>query len=474
MAIGALWIYGSQVGTILLQFGYAAITSRALDPAAFGAYSVALTVAALAGLLANGGLGQTVARVQSLTSATVEGLLTLALLVGLIGASALYLTSGFWSALWSAPDAELLLKVMAISAFISPCLGLTSGLVRRLGRFRQLSIGILASNLLGMALSLAVLAVHPSAIALTVSPVAAQLAQLATFLYLGRGVVRRPGNLRPVRTHLSFSGKIMLTFLLAYATGNLPRLAGSHALGTAFLGQLNRAEVLSSIPLQQLQNAIVQAVYPEFRHDEKSPVRAFRVWTDMLGVIAWLVGPIAGLGCVAIPALLPVIFGDGWELAATLTVPLVLLGAVQMPTVVLMSGIEAIGRFAWIWFTQALALVASCAGAVLAWQLHSWVPVVIAPLAATIVQHLVHVAVAISWGYVDGRRLLLFYVGGLLAGVAVGASAYACKYAAFADGATGWGRILGGLALLCPVIAAFLFRRQLPISKLLATYSILR
>lgn len=474
VAVGALWLYGSQLGTIVLQFGYAAVTSRAVGEAAFGAYSIALTVAALATLIANGGLGQSITRLECVSRELSQGLLTFAVIIGTTAAAALYLTSGFWAMVWSSPDAEPLLKIVALSALVSPCLGLASGVARRLGKFRQLSIAVFASNLAGMTLSLSVLAVHPSAVALILSPVAAQVFQLAACLFLARSLIRKPGSLRPARTHFSFSGKILLSFLLAYVNGNLPRLAASVALGQSFLGQLNRAEVVTSIPLQQLQNAVVQAVYPEFRHDQNSPARAFRVWTDMLGLAAWLVAPIAGFASVLVPAMVPIFFGGGWSLAATLAVPLVLLGAVQLPTVILASGIEALGRFTWIWYTQAMALLVSALGAVVALRSHSWVPVVTAPLVSCFLQHVAHVVVSGRWGYLDGRRLCGLYAGALIAGMAAAATALALKQALFPGHFGSWSRAACGLAVLVFALAIFLARRRLPVIRLLSDYRLLR
>ena len=55
-----VWV--AQILTMALQLVYTGITSRAIEPAGFGTFAVALTVTALGGMLATSGLANAAAR----------------------------------------------------------------------------------------------------------------------------------------------------------------------------------------------------------------------------------------------------------------------------------------------------------------------------------------------------------------------------------------------------------------------------
>ncbi len=121
---GAGWLYSAQIVTVIVQFGYAAITSRSVDDGGFGAYAIALSVAGFVTLIANGGLGQSVGRMIEIEQSRLRSLVTYSLLLGTFSAIFTFATSSFWAWLWGASDAGPLIRWYSIVAFISPLLSL--------------------------------------------------------------------------------------------------------------------------------------------------------------------------------------------------------------------------------------------------------------------------------------------------------------------------------------------------------------
>lgn len=406
----AFWVYGSQVATVVIQMAYAAATSRLVGADGFAAYAVALAVGALTLLLANGGLGQAVGRMEVLEGARVKSMTAYSGILGLIGAVFLYCTAPIWAALWGAPSAEMPLRLMSLSVLFSPLLGLASGLLRRQGKFKLLSTAIFACNCVGMLVGAAAVFFWRSAESLLVAALVGLLLSALFCVLMNRRLLLGYFSFRNAINDLRFSWKLTVSSLLSYFNGNIGKFAVSNFMTPGALGYWNRADVVTTVPFMQIQNAVIQAVYPEFRHDLKDGTRAKVVWVDLLTLVAWVAFPTAAVGAVLIPPVALILFGAGWEDAIALSSPLAVVAGLQIVSTVLASAVEALGRFRWIWFTQGLLLVIYSSAAVGTFLTQEWYPIILGLLCAQFTQHAVHLVLCGADGYLNVRLLLGRYL----------------------------------------------------------------
>ena len=410
---GAAWLYGAQVGTVVAQLGYAAITSRMVDAAGFGAYATALAFNGIIVLLSNGGLSETVGRMDEVSAARIRPLVGYGALLGVAAAAASYLLAPYWAQLWGAPQAASPIRLLAVAAAFAPLTGVTVGLMRRLGRFRRLSQYTLGSNLLGMAVGAAVVVWRPSPVALVVFPVVAQITLVLMCALSVRAFLGTPRFTRG-SADIGFSRRVIGVGVLTYLTNTVPRFATSRWIGEAALGSWNRAEVLTVIPVQQAQTAVLQALYPEFRHDVAQADRARRVWTDLLVLLAWVAVPGAALLAIAAPRLVPVLFGPGWDQAAMLASWLAVASGAGVLSTTLSSAIQAVGRFAWLVQPTIAVLALQIVVAALIFVLGDVRLAMAGLILSHVVRHVMQVAFCGRAGYLDRRRLTAQY---LLVGV---------------------------------------------------------
>lgn len=420
MLAGALWTYGAQLVTIVVQFFYAAATSRSVNDVGFGEYSVALSASAIVGLLANGGLGQTVARMQVIRRDVMRSLLTFSILLGLGAAAVLWICAGFWSEVWGSPGAKGAIRWSALGALVAPVLGLTSGLMRREGLFGPLALATLSTNIAGFGVgSIAVMSLH-SGESLLVSPLFAEGALAGVALFLSRKYLGRPSSLRAAWPFLGFSWQVTAQNLGAWFAGNLGGFAMSRYFSAALLGQWNRADVVTTVPFQQLQTAMVQAVYPEFRHDIEGPSRAARVWPDLLGLVSWIVLPIASALAVLSAFLIPVLFGPGWEIAARMAPLLAVIGGVRSLRVLLGAGVEALGRYRWVWFGISVDFVLTGLGAVVGILMGEYWVILIGVAMGVVGAHVANCLSCAFSGYMSLKVLSRHYFGAFAMSAVVG------------------------------------------------------
>jgi O-antigen/teichoic acid export membrane protein len=471
---GAAWVYGAQLATVAVQFIYAAIASRLVAPAEFGAYAVALSVTGLVSLLAAGGLGETVSRMVDLQRDRLRALVSYSLLLGAAGGLALYLSAPMWVWLWGVDSALEPIRWLAISSVVSPFLGLSTGLMARSGKFRQLALITVASNVTGMAVGAVAVVIWRSASSLVVSVAVPPILIMLGSMLATDGQLLGLAKLNQGSGDIGYSGKLTFARCLQYATGNITKLSMARGIDAASLGYWNRAEVLTLIPFQQIQSALIGVAYPEFRHDIADSVRAKTVWTDMLILVIWIVLILSAGMAVLFPPLVPVLFGDRWEVTASLTGPLAIVGGLQVVSTMLASAIEVLGRFRWIWSTDAILMAIQVVAGVFIFVYKNIFIAVIALLLTNVIRHGWQIWLAGRYGYLDVARLLFHYVGAMVFSVLVAIATWSVLQLGFAAPRH---PMCGVLAiLLVGGVAAIVFRirERLPLVVLVRKYGFLR
>lgn len=404
---GAAWSYAAQVASMLFQFVYAAVTTRLINEDGFGAYSVALAAGSLAVLLATGGIGHAVGRMKTLDPSIVSALWLLGLSVGAIVAWLLWLSAPLWAVLWNTPASTNATRVISFGAFIAPSLGIVSALSRRKGQFRFLALTTLGSNVCGMLIGVWVVIETRSPASLVIAFVVSQwLTCMVCTIPNTRLIFSKP-RFQSALEEFRFSGRLTLVRIYTYLNLNLAPWAVSYFLGSGYLGQWNRADVLSTIPLQQAQTVITQTLYPEFRHDRESHVRSSLMWPDLFALVGWFASIAAIAVAYIVPDLVPILFGPGWDLARRLIPYLAAVGGLSMIAAIMISAMESLGHFKALWGTQVIRSACIIPGICLSVYLDSIYPVVLAAIPMTALQIFYCAVTLIRLGAISATRFRL-------------------------------------------------------------------
>lgn len=470
---GASWVYGAQILTVFGQFAYAAVTSRAVGADGFGAYAVALAVSGMVSLLATGGLGQTVSRMQVVDKDRVRPLVSYALLLGGGASFFLFLTAPLWASLWGVDAAASPIRWSAFSGFISPVLGLATGFMARTGMFRHLAIISVASNLAGMAVGVLAVMHWQTATSLIVSTAIAQALTLLGALLATKGTLLGLGRLNHARGEIGYSGRLASTSVLSYLTGNIVKFSMTRGIDAASLGQWNRAEVLTSIPMQQVQSALIRTIYPEFRHDLVDSGRARVVWTDMLILVSWLALFLSAVALVLAPPVIPLLFGEGWEKATALTGLLAVAGGLQILSTLLASAVEAMGRFQWIVVTEIILIFVQVLSGLAVFVFQDVLIAGVALIVTNVVRHTCHVCLLGRLGYLNIPRLLRNYLLAAFFSVLIGTILWWFRGAVMGNGSSPY-FALAVAALLVALYLIFVVREKFPPVIIARKYGLLR
>jgi O-antigen/teichoic acid export membrane protein len=463
------WTLGAQIATALIQFGYAAITSRLVPDTGFGAVAVAMSLLALVTLIAQGGLGQATARTPELHPGKLSFLVLVSIGLGIAAALLLVVLARPWAGLWDAPESVNPARLIGVTAFLAPLSGLLLGVQRRLGGFRTLAVSMIATSVSGMAIGVVAVILAPGPMTLLVSPISASI--LLTIVSLI--VTRRHWWARPdaaaAQADLAFAWRILGITMLAYLSLNTGKWSVSRWVGTDALGQWNRADVLTTVPIEQGTRALTQAVYPELRHDIGVQSRTRQAWTDYLLLTSWVCFPVAATLAGAAPFAIATLFGPGWALAASIAP----LGAIQYGIYAvesaLANALESVGLFRLRVWTAIASFAVIAAGAATTKVTGLWAVALASMIAASILQHVLQVVFSARLGAINGGALAKGYLNSLAVSAVLGGAT-----ALVSEGMLGRMRplaaIAGGVVLVAVAVAGVATWRRLPPLKILARY----
>lgn len=469
LAFYAGWTLGAQVVAALLQFGYAAVTSRLVPDVGFGSYAVALSLSSLVILVSQGGLGQAAARTSELHPGKLSFLVLFAVALGVVAGLLLVALASPWAMLWDAPGAVAPTRVIGATAFFAPLSGLLLGVLRRLGEFRALAISIVVTSAAGMGIGVAAVAVVPGPVALLVAPVVATILLTIIALVLTRPHWWARPDATAARADLGFAWRALGLTMLAYLSGNVGKWAVSRWVGVGALGQWNRADVITAVPIEQIMNALGNAVYPEFRHDIEVQARTRQAWTDYLLLVAWGCFPFAAILAGIAPIAIAMLFGPGWGLAAAIAPLVAIAYMAHAVDVALAKALESVGRFRLLVPTALAFLAVVVLGAVGTKVTGSWTLALVALIVASLLRHLLQVVFTVRFGALDGWSLVKGYSYALAVSAVLGGAA-ALVSAGMLGGTRPAGAIAGAVILIAAAVAGIAARRHLPPVQIVARY----
>ncbi len=454
---------------MILQLVYAGVTSRLVADTGFGAFAVATSLLAAVTLIAQGGLGEATARTPELHPGKLSFLVLVAIGLGLVAGMSVVLLAEPWAALWNAPDAVNPARLIAVSAFLAPLSGLLLGIQRRLGNFRALAISMVATSFAGMVIGVVAVVIAPGPMTLLVSQMAASAFLAVVSLILTRRHWWAKPDAAAAQADLGFALRVLGIWMLAYLSLNMGKWSVSRWVGADALGQWNRADVLTAIPISQGTRAVTQAVYPELRHDIGVQSRTRQAWTDYLVLVAWIFFPLAAILAGTAPIATSILFGPGWGLAAVIAPFVAIQYGIFAVETALANALESVGRFRLRVWTALASVAVIAAGAIMTKMTGSWAVAMAALIAASILQHLLQVVFTTRFGALDGRSLAKGYSYSLAVSAVLGGAA-ALVSAGMLGRMHPLAAIVGAVVLIAAAVVGIVMRRRLPPVKLLARY----
>lgn len=326
-----------------LQLVLLPLMARLLGPSEFGLYALALPTVSLLTLLADGGLGGTLARERESNSLIWSSAFWALLLLGIVLALG---SSGIGLLMGHLADQPRLPEIIAALSLSLVFLTLTVVPASRLVRRRHL--GILAATELAANVSGAVVAVSMAwqgagAWSLAAQYVTSYAVRAAIVNSAAFQIPSMQFSIVALRPHLLSGGILIASRIFEYSGRAMENFSVDRLFGTAIVGSYNFGNQVSKFVTDSASNVVWSALYVQALTEEKEKVAVLhRQLCRLLGAILF---PVTFLAAAAAPEILNVMLGPKWpDLAFVLRVllPLYAISAICQQTAPLLL---AYGRF---------------------------------------------------------------------------------------------------------------------------------
>ncbi|MEU0412074.1 oligosaccharide flippase family protein [Streptomyces griseorubiginosus] len=323
------WTYLTSAACAAIQLPYAAVMARLLTPEDFGLMALAYLVPRFAHQFAQSGLGSAVIQRPSLTERDVRVIFAMALTLGTCSYAAVWSVAPYATELAHGPsDLTGMIRVLALSMLFGPLGTTSSGLLSRGMRYRAIALIDLFSFVVGYC----VIACGSALLGAGVwSLVYGQLGWSLLLSLLPYLMVRH--SLRPLfdvpamRDVMRFGGKVSANGLLEYLTADFAKLAIGRYVGVAAAGLYDRATLLASYPLQQIQQAASKVLLPGLSRIQHETSRLGASYADCTSVTTLVLFPLWAVIGASSEQLVALLLGGQWQ------------GSVQLVPVLGLAGV---------------------------------------------------------------------------------------------------------------------------------------
>ncbi len=310
VAIGALASGAVNIIKIAVQLLLLPLMARLLGPDEFGLYALALPTISLVALLADGGLGATLARESESSSSVWSSAFWALLLMGALLAVASTAFGWALGYLSGQPRLPAMIAVLSLSLIF-----LTISVVpsARLTRRKNLSVGAgadLASTVAGAALAVVMAWYGAGAWSLAAQYVATYALRAALLNLAAFQLPAMEFDFAALRPHLVSGGIMIATRMSEYAGRIGENFLLDRIFGTALLGNYTFANQVSKFATDSAANVVWAALYVQALTGEKDKIVVLhRKLCRLLGLVLF---PCMFLAAAAAPQLVDFLLGPKW------------------------------------------------------------------------------------------------------------------------------------------------------------------
>ncbi|MGH2499989.1 MAG: oligosaccharide flippase family protein [Candidatus Limnocylindria bacterium] len=452
---------------IVAQIASTAATARLVVPREFGLYATALAASGFAGYFTMVAIGGGLQRRSRLGEKTVGTAMTLSLASSLLISIAVLVGASLWARAWGVPDAASVVRIVAITLFLTSAATVPIALIRRRLEFGKAAVIETSSVVLGLAVGVALAIELHSAVALALG----QAVGAATLFVAATAIVRDELRLSferaDARELFTFAGQVGVLDFSAFIAITMPSWFTARAFGPFVLGLYSRASTIVALPLTYAATSIYKVLYPLYGRVRDDLTRTKVLVDEGLTLTTGLGWPLFALVAGASPVIVEVLLGPGWEGAKPLVALFALMACGDLPSELLKNAAQALGWMRLIAVRQAaffVGVAATLATVHLADLGLNWL---LAGLAASQwATYLLTLSPFVRRGLLNARSVMRGQ--GIHAGAAVAIYGVAAACAHAADGAAIAVQILSLVAVAVAVCAALIvFRSWLPAGRVL-------
>lgn len=312
-AAGVVWLTLQKWAIRIAGLATIAVLTRFLSPADFGVVAAAASLLPFFYLLSDLGFATYIVQVPHADRRVLSTAFWFSLTVGSVLAAALWVGAPFLAMLFAAPGVAPVLQALSVLVILTAISSVPIALLRRRMQFRALAVQGMVGSLIGQIVAVLAAVSGFGVWALVGQSLAAQLVATVLACLAARWMPSWRFSRREFLRMTTFGGKVLGVELVAMVRTTGEAAIVTSSLGTAAFGHLAISQRLVQIVQELTGSALTPVTTVAFAKVKQSPERVRHAYTRSLRATYAIVTPPLLLVAVAASAIIPLVFGPGWE-----------------------------------------------------------------------------------------------------------------------------------------------------------------
>ncbi|ELM8869897.1 colanic acid undecaprenyl disphosphate flippase WzxC [Escherichia coli] len=311
---GAKWSAMATVIIIGLGLVQMTVLARIIDNHQFGLLTVSLVIIALADMLSDFGIANSIIQRKEISHFELTTLYWLNVGLGVVVCVTVFALSGAIASVLHNPDLQPLIQTLSLAFIVTPHGQQFRALMQKELEFNKIGLIETSSVLAGFTFTVVAAHFWPLAMTAILGYLVNSAVRTLLFGYFGRKIYR-PGlhfSLASVSSNLRFGAWLTADSVINYVNTNLSTLVLARILGASVAGGYNLAYNVAVVPPMKLNPIITRVLFPAFAKIQDDTAKLRVNFYKLLSVVGIINFP-ALLGLMVVSNnFVPLVFGEKW------------------------------------------------------------------------------------------------------------------------------------------------------------------
>ncbi|MFA9460963.1 lipopolysaccharide biosynthesis protein [Thiohalorhabdus methylotrophus] len=335
IASGAAWMVSMRLVVRSIGLLSTIIVARLLSPADFGLVALATSIYALVEFLGAFGFGEAIIQRHDTDRSHYDTAWTLNLAFGVLAATAMALMAGPVAGFFDEPRLELIIYVLALTAFIDQAHNIGVEALRKELEMQKIFQLQVVEKVVAFFTTVTLAYLYESYWALVAGMAIGTVAFSVTSFLITP--FRPRFSLARFQELFVFSRWLFLTNILSYGDRKSGSIIIGKLAGASSIGIFSVSQNIAHIPAVELVKPLNQALFPGYSKVKNEPGTLRRYYLKSLSLVSLVVFPTATGLAITAPGLIPLLLGEQWEQAIPVMQVLAVAGIAQALAIVNMS-----------------------------------------------------------------------------------------------------------------------------------------
>ncbi|MDR6516353.1 lipopolysaccharide biosynthesis protein [Chryseobacterium camelliae] len=309
---GAVWTYGQQFGTQIVQFGVSVILARLIAPSDFGLIGMIAIFIGLGNALFEGGLTNSLIRSSSLNDDDYSTVFIFNIVVSIFVYIIIYLIAPIIADFYNQSILKNIIRIYSLSFIINSFGAVHNTLLVKEMQFKKIAL-IAFPSLIIYSITAIYMAFNDFGVwSLVFSFLLSSLISTMSLWYFNKWKPKLIFDRKKFKVHFKYGNKLMLSSILDILFTNIYQIVIGKIYSPTLLGYYTRANTLMMLPVVNISTTLNKVAFPAFSQMQNNEELLRSAYRRIMLLVIYLTTPVLTIMIVLANPLIEFLLTEKW------------------------------------------------------------------------------------------------------------------------------------------------------------------